>query len=82
MKVEDTGFLFASCRTEPLTGLREVPGDGLDSLFEPLELGSDLILRYPVPLGSGLPVAGTNAGPTATPSDAPMPVNFTSFVRV
>ena len=27
--------------------------------------------------GSGLPVAGTNAGPTAIPSEAPMPVSFT-----
>src|ERR671911_22281 len=26
--------------------------------------------------GSGLPVAGTNEGPTATPSEAPMPVSF------
>jgi hypothetical protein len=53
VELEDTGFVFAPRSTEPVTSLREVAGDGLDSLSEPLQLGFYLILCYPVSLGLG-----------------------------
>ena len=58
MELEDTGFLFAPRSTEPVTGLREVASDGLDGLSEPLQLGLDLTLCYPLPLGLGLACSG------------------------
>src|SRR5918993_828288 len=54
VEIEDAGLLFAPRSAQFVSGLREAGGDSLDGLFEPLQLGLYLILRYSVPLGLGL----------------------------